>query len=359
MKLVNRHLAGDFLRLFAVTQAAFLSILLVVSFFEKLRIFLKYRASPLDALTFMVASVPWRISQTAALAVLVATLLSVSLLSRHGEITAFRCGGVSLRRLALPYLACGLAVSLLTVVLQEVVMPPAAAFSKEVMEIRIRKRPATVLLQADDLWLRLGNRVVHVDRVVPEKDQLVGLSLVEIEDGRVSRRVEAREASWGDGRWVLSGAEVRTFAPEGGMRTEQVDGLPYDLSAGPDDFRIARVAPEEMSYVRLRALVARYRAQGLDTRNLEAGLWGKTSLPFAALVMPLLGFPFALRSGRRGGASAGIALGVGIGFVYWLALAVGLSLGKAGNLPTPVGAWAGNLLFLTVGAILLRRAERV
>ncbi len=101
----------------------------------------------------------------------------------------------------------------------------------------------------------------------------------------------------------------------------------------------------------------RYQARGLETRELEVGLWQKTSLPFVNVIMALLGFPFAIGTGRRGDASLGTLLALALGFAYWMVVAAGLSLGKAGELPPPLAAWAGNLLFAGIGLVLLWRAE--
>ena len=92
-------------------------------------------------------------------------------------------------------------------------------------------------------------------------------------------------------------------------------------------------------------------------RDLEVGLWAKTSVPFVTLLMPLLPFPFGVRAGRRGSTSAGIVLAILLGFSYWLVLAVGLSLGKTGVLPPVLAAWVGNIVFAVLGIVLLLRAE--
>ena len=45
MKLVDRHLSAEFLRYTAAAEAAFVTLFLVITFFEKLRFFLKNHAT--------------------------------------------------------------------------------------------------------------------------------------------------------------------------------------------------------------------------------------------------------------------------------------------------------------------------
>jgi lipopolysaccharide export system permease protein len=357
VKVIDRHLSGEFLRVFGVSVGAFLLIYLVVDFLEKLRVFTKYGPHARDVLLFFAARVPWMVTQIVPVATLVGTLLSLTLLARHGEVTALRCAGVPLRRLAVPFLACGLALSLATVFVQEVVAPKGFAFAREVWEIRIRKRSPLTLLRAEDLWIRSGSRILHVALAGPEPGVLKGVSVAELEDGRVARRLDAEEARWEEGGWTLKKVVDRSFRPDGSFAVDRREFLRYPLSEGPEDFRFENLEPEEVSWRDLGRRIERYRALGLETRELEVGLWTKTSLPFVSAIMALLAFPFAVAAGRRGSTSFGIVLAVALGFAYWVVLAAGLSLGKSGSLPPALAAWSGNLLFAGVGVVLLLRAE--
>ncbi|MDW7711397.1 MAG: LPS export ABC transporter permease LptG [Deferrisomatales bacterium] len=358
MKIVDRHLSGEFFRLFLAAGLTFTGLFLLVEFFEKLRMFLKYEAGATDALLFLLARVPWMVSQVLPMATLLGTLLSVMLLAGQGEITALRCAGVSLTRLLRPYLVCGLVAAGANALIQEVGAPQGFAFAREVQEVRIKKRPPSSLLKSEDLWVRSGTRIIHVGLVAPEDGRLVGVSVAEVQGNRVLRRIDAVEAHWGAEGWVLREAVVREFQPDGTFSRDALESLPYPLEGRPEDFLIADVGPDEASWAQLRRRIDRYRAQGIETRALEVALWAKTSLPLVNVVMPLLGFPFAVRAGRRGGAAAAVVASLCLGFAYWLTLAVGLGLGSAGFLPPPLAAWGGNLLFTVLGAALLYRAER-
>ncbi|MDF1554374.1 MAG: LPS export ABC transporter permease LptG [Deferrisomatales bacterium] len=358
MTVVDRHLAGEFLRLFVLALITFLGLFLVIEFFEKLRMILRYQATLGDSLLYFTSRVPWMVSQVLPMAALLATVLSLTLLSRNGEITALRCGGVPLRRLVLPYLVCGLVLALCNGFIQEVAAPRGFAFAREVQEVRIKGRSPRSLLKTEDLWLRSGNNVVHVGRVEPEGTVLVDVTVAELDGSRVVRRTDARQARWNGERWLLVDAEIRHFDADGIPRTERLAESPCTLEERPEEFRVPVVTAVEESWAELKRRLERYRKQGLDTRDLEVGLWAKTSVPFAAFLMPLLAFPFGVRAGGRGGASAGIVLAILLGFSYWLVLAVGLSLGKAGVLPPVLAAWVGNIGFAVLGVVLLARAER-
>lgn len=358
MTVLDRYLTREFSRLFGLTLVAFVSLFLVIEFFEKLRMLLKYDASFGDSLWFFAARVPWMLAQVMPMAALLATVLSLTVLARQGELTALRCAGIPLRRLAAPYLFCGLVLAVGHGFIQEVAAPRGFAFAREVELLRIKGRGARALLKTEDLWLRTASGVVHVGRVEEGATTLRDVTVAELADNRVTRRADAREARWDGAAWQLLDAEVRTFDADGIPRTQRLAHVPFVMDETPADFNIPQRSVEEESWRELRSRIERYRRQGLDSRTLEVGLWAKTSIPVVTLLMPLLAFPFGVRAGRRGSTSAGIVMAILLGFSYWLVLAVGLSLGKAGVLPPPVGAWLANLVFAVLGVALLARAEK-
>jgi lipopolysaccharide export system permease protein len=69
--------------------------------------------------------------------------------------------------------------------------------------------------------------------------------------------------------------------------------------------------------------------------------------------MTILGIPFALRIGRSGNVAVGITTSMAIGFVYWLFFSFSLSLGKGGLLPPLVAAWSANIVFGSIGILIL------
>ncbi len=357
MTVLDRHLASRFFSAFLPAGACLWGLFLLVDVFEKLRMLLRHSSSGADAALYFAARLPWMASQVAPMAALLAGVLSLLVLARQGELTALRASGVPLRRIALPYLACGLVVSLGVGLVQEIVVPPASALAREIREVRIRGRAADSLLRAQDLWMRHGAVLVHAELVDVQGGRLFGVSAAETGEHRLLRRLDAPEARWVDGGWTLVDAVVRRFAADGTFSTEVHGRLPYPLAESPADLRLREPGPDESSWAGLRLLRDRFRAQGADTGSLEVDLWAKTSQPWAAVILCALGFPWAVLPRRSGAFAPAVAVSVALGFSYWLLMAVGISLGRAGALPAPLAAWAGNLLFGAAAAAAIWRAD--
>jgi len=82
-------------------------------------------------------------------------------------------------------------------------------------------------------------------------------------------------------------------------------------------------------------------------------MYGKTAFPIVSIILAVIGVSFSLlKSERSGGISQSIAIGIIIGFSYWIVYAFSLSLGHSGTLPPLLSAWAANLFF-GAGAVVM------
>lgn len=359
MKIINKYLLKEFLKAFSGAFSVFMLLFLVVDCFEKLRMFLKYKPAAADIIVFFAARLPWMAGQVLPMAVLLGTLFSLIALAKNHEITALRCCGVSLKRASIPFLIAGFAISILSLFLQEFIAPPCFSLAMEIKEVRIKgKDPSKFLRELEDAWLRSENRFIHVDEIDPASNRLQGLDVGELEGARLKKRITAQEARWEKGRWILINAEIREFSQEGKMLLRKVTEFEYPLAENPNWLISAARKPDELSWKELGERVERRKSQGLRSIDMEVARWAKTSIPFASLIMALLGFPFAVKVGKRGGNIAvGGALTMALGFVYWIAMAVGASLGKTGVLPPALAAWSGNIAFTALGMFLLFQSE--
>jgi lipopolysaccharide export system permease protein len=74
-------------------------------------------------------------------------------------------------------------------------------------------------------------------------------------------------------------------------------------------------------------------------------------------IVILLGIAITARAGRKGSAVF-FGIGLGLAFTYWLLARFSIVFAQNGYLPTTLGAWLGNGLFLIIGLFLYRKASR-
>src|SRR4030095_14946230 len=84
---------------------------------------------------------------------------------------------------------------------------------------------------------------------------------------------------------------------------------------------------------------------------------GKSALPLVTIMMVLLAAPVAQGLQRHGGLGAGLAVGIGLGFLYFVTDGLLMTLGEMGTISPIVAAWAPIALFAAIGVSALLKIE--
>ncbi len=350
---VGRHLVREFARTFLLTAAAFVAIYLLVDFFDRFDDYLRHDA-PLDALIRTILyKVPLVLTQVTPLAVLTGALVGLGMLARQNEFVAMRACGVSIWQVALPLIGLAIALSALVFVWNEQVVPKMTRRAHEIWSVEVKKRGEHNVYTGRQVWYHGRSGFYSINRVALGRRSLYGLTIYELgQDFRPVRVVEAAAAVWDGAQWSFETPRTREFRPEGVVETTTLPPgfvLPETL----DDFRVASVEPEEFSYLMLRRQIEALRLKGVDASEGLVDLHLKLALPAATAIMMLLAIPIAARGTRVTNLAAAAALGLSIGFTYFVVLGFARALGQTGALPPAIAAWTPNLLFAMIGGALL------
>jgi lipopolysaccharide export system permease protein len=125
----------------------------------------------------------------------------------------------------------------------------------------------------------------------------------------------------------------------------------------PDQFTLATVDPDGLSFNGLRSAINDLSDAGRPTKALEGSLWHKLSGPLSSVLMPLLGAVAAFGLARSGKLFVRAVIGMMLGFTYFVADNFALAMGNLGAYPPFLAAWAPFLLFFLIGEAVLVRTE--
>ena len=296
------------------------------------------------------------------LALLLAVLVELALLSKRNEVVAIKGAGISLYRIAAPVLVLALVLGGLLFWLDSTYLPTANQ-QREALRNYIKGRPPQTFFQAERRWI-FGEapRIYHYSFFDPGRNLLARLHVFELDpvDFSLRRRLFAERAHWEPllQCWVLERGWERVFD---GNQT--VSYVPFDvagfpeLAEPPDYFKKEVRESDQMSWAELGDYIAELQQSGLDANRLVVQWHKKFAFPSIALVMVLLAFPFGLAAGQRGGAVGGIALGIGLGLLYWVMTGFFEALGNFALLPPVLAGWGPNMLFAAAGVYLILQVE--
>ncbi len=355
MRIIRGYVLREFLRLFGLALAAALNIFFIAEFIERVDDFIEKRAELRDAVAYFIYKTPLMLYWSLPLAVLLATILSLLLLSRNNEITAMRACGITLFSIVRPILLTGLLLSAISFWANEYIIPYTNRQVNYIFNVKIKKYAPRGLLRQNRIWYRSeDNTIWNIEAFDPRTDTMKDVTLYRLDErNRLVQRVDASLVRWDGEGWLFKKGVVREFPADGALVSSSFDSRRILLPERPEDFKQTHKEPEEMSFVEMRSYIRGLQANGFDTTKYAVDLQAKLAFPLVSLIMVLVGIPFSLRPSRSGGVALGIGLSFMIGFSYVVLFYLGISLGHAGRLPPLLSAWSTNLIFVGTGLYLM------
>lgn len=292
------------------------------------------------------------------LSVLLATLVSVAVLTKNSELVVMKACGVSLYRAALPMLVVAVLAGTTLFVLEQTILGPWHRQAEAIRHVMRGGSPETFDVFNRRWVVGTHGEIYHYNYFDPRQQRFSGLSVYEFSDGmrRLTRRTFAQDAAVAAdapaGAWRALGGWTREFGADGqpaAFAAFDTTLLRFDRA---EHFATDHPEPAFMSYSQLREYTRQLERSGFDVVAQRVALARKVSFPFVAIVMTLLAVPFAVTIGRSG-AMAGIAVGIVLAITYWTANSVFAAMGTGGLIAPALAAWAPNLLFGAGAAYLL------
>jgi lipopolysaccharide export system permease protein len=353
MKIIPRYLAREFTQNFFLGLGAFSTIYLVVEFFERINAFLYNKATVELMGAYFLNKIPSIVFQVAPASILLSSIITLGLMSRHNEILAMKSGGISLRRITFSILGVVIILYFILLGMNEFIVPSANQNVRMLQDLIIHKKKPMAAFKQNQIWIHSHQAIYNIQLYHPEKDFLEGVTFYRFDQNfRIIERIDARSARWQDGRWIFSDVSVTHFASEGFPVRKKYSELTLTLPETPSDFRIAEKNPDEMNYRELKEYVLKIEHGGYNSTKYRCAMHAIFSYPFIGVIMAFLGIPIALRKERGAGVALGVGFSILISFAYLIAFSFSLELGKAGTLPPFLSAWLGNFIFALVGVYL-------
>ena len=350
MTILDRYITKTWLRLLILCLCGFIGLYLVIDMIEKTPRFLRAGADAVDILQYFCWKLPEILSRTATFSILMATLLTLGVLSRDSEIIAMRSCGISLLKISLPMLMLGFVASILLMLNAELLLPYTYVQTERIDRVKIKKKGDNLTFKRNNIWFRSESLILQARLFEPATRTLSGVVIwnVDAEMNPVSR-IDADKALYKEGQWILNSALQKNFLTPVGFETKSVAMTAVDLKLKIEDLQVLDRDADNMSILVLKEYAENLKRGGYQAYRYYTLMHTKIATPFAALIMVLLGIPFALRSSRSGGITMGIGASIAISFAYFVVNAVLLSYGRSGVLMPVVAAWGANVIFMLGG----------
>jgi LPS export ABC transporter permease LptG/LPS export ABC transporter permease LptF len=360
-QLIDTYVLTGFLFWFSVVLLAFVMISHVYTFFELLSDIIRNQIPLSRVFTYLFFLTPKFLYDSAPISVLVSVLVTFGVLSKSNEVTAFLASGVSVYRLAAPIVMVAILFSGGLFAFDHLYVPKANRI-QDAIRNEIKGRPVQTYLRPDQKWINgLDGRIYYYRYFDPSQNAMLDVNVYEVDwkSAKLKRHISAERARWEPSikRWIFQNGWKRDFD---GIRETDYDPFSGDtrtfdeLTEAPDYFLKEVKQGKQMNAQELEKYIAELRQRGFDTIQLQVQFHKKFSVPLFALIMALIGIPFAFRGGTRGAmAAVGISFSIAIAYIALNQLFE--QVGNLNQLPPSLAAWAPDGLFSLAGMYFVAR----
>ena len=358
-KRLDRYLLTYFFQAFlAVTISIGLTIV-VINLISELRDFIDNDVSLLQVLEYYVYFGGWVIKSFTPMFVLLAALLSISLLARRHEILAMKASGLSLYRITLPFALVTLLIAAAHFTYNEYVFPDMNKRKLEIKNFTIEKKSRAVQAQVRDIYRQIDPASFYtITQFDTERRTGEGFKLYRSERNRASEITTAEKIVYQDFLWQAIKGNRRQFEEGTETRYLEFDTLIIgDIADTPEDLAKRLGKPEDMGLDELRKYIDLMKRTGGPYVREMVDLKTKYSFPLASFIVVLICVPFASNP-RRAGIALSIAVGAGISLVYFVLYRLLQAAGSNGKIPDDIATWGINGLFFLIGLFLMWRSPK-
>ncbi len=361
MRILTRHLLGEYLKIYLLSLVSLEAIYLVIDSVEKIKNFLSHHAP----WSLMGEFFAWRSIEVGfrviPMSALLATILALGIASKNHEITAIKAAGISLRRATFPIILFGLFLSGLELLMNLWIVPHAYQMTDLIMEERINQGRNWSSTVRKNVWFRHGSReIFRISRIKDGGRLLEGVTIYHRNgENELHWSITAESLRYENGGWVFHRGTRTVFHRDGTLTATPFPSLNFPLDRRPADFFIRKTHLSHLTYAELGRTIDLLRANGLPHTNFTVLRDGIIAFPAASFLMVLFAIPFGIREGRQVGIARGFGVALLLSLAYWTLYSMGLALGRGGVVPPLLAAWFANLVVFLVGLGLLSSMNRV
>ncbi|MFC2164959.1 LPS export ABC transporter permease LptF [Acidobacteriota bacterium] len=349
--ILDRYVLRKYLAVFFMAFISMLFIFAIVTFFDRIGNLYAHNKPVSMLFAFIWFKLPEFARYVLPVTALVSALLCLGLLTKFNESTAMKACGISVYRIIIPVLFMGILVSSLSLYIQENLLPISNKKAEEIW-YEINDMPPRTYRRLDRRWVlnREGTRIYNYNYLDQVASTFSHLTIFEIDPvaWTLKRRIFAEKGLLQDNSLHLTDSWFRQFEGERPVLYEKEQDLVLPDVEDTNFFFKDWKEPDQMNYRELNEYIQEIEEKDFVTMRFKVDLQYKTSFPFVAFIVTLLGIPFAFSMGRKG-TLVGLGLSMGIVIIYWGAIGVFKSLGYVNYLSPFWAAWGPNILFGLIG----------
>ena len=352
-KILDLYIGRTIISTTALVLVTFVGLSGIIKYVEQLRKVGRGTYDLLQALYFVLLSIPRDIEMFFPMAALLGALIGLGMLAASSELVVMQAAGFSKLDIGLSVLKTAVPLMIIVTLLGQWGAPQAQKMARDLRAISISG--GSIVSTRSGVWARDANDFIFIAKV--DDERLYGMNMWRFDQNKeLQSTIFAEQVDYdGNNTWTMSDVQVTSFEDDVQITKEHLPSYSWETSLAPDKLAIVTVKPEELSLSGLYDYVTYLEASEQDASRYELAFWRKVTQPLSIAVMMLMALSFIFGPLRSVTMGARILSGVIAGFTFYISSEFFGPVSLVYQIPPVFGAVAPSIVFFGIAVMLLRR----
>jgi lipopolysaccharide export system permease protein len=352
-KILDLYVGRTIVATTSLVLVTFVGLSGIIKYVEQLRKVGEGSYDLLQALLFVVLSIPRDIEMFFPMAALLGALIGLGMLASSSELVVMQAAGFSKLNIGMSVLKTAVPLMIIVTLLGQWGAPQAQKMARDLRAFSLSG--GSIVSVRSGVWARDVNDFIFIGKI--DDNKLYGLNMWRFDNNKSLQNILfAEEVDYDkDNQWVMKNVQITDMRDDVLITKQTLPEYRWTTSLAPDKLAVVTVKPEELSLSGLYDYVSYLKTSEQDASRYDLALWRKITQPFSIAVMMLMALSFIFGPLRSVTMGARILSGVIAGFTFYISSEFFGPLSLVYGIPPVFGAVAPSLVFLSVAVMLLRR----
>ena len=354
IKKMDMYISKYFIKFFLMNIIGFMGVFLLAQTFKIIKYINQGKLVGGEILDYILNLLPKMFVETAPLSVLLAGLITISIMASNLEIVSLKTSGIRFLRIVRAPLIIAFVISLIVFFINNSIYTKSLAkinFYRrgevdESLKLPTTKENAFFINNADGYLYLMGE--INRETGVAENIEVVKF---DTEISKPKEIITAKSAKFDteENKWIFSNVNIYNVdTKETITKTEYKSKLYKD---NPSNF--IRASAEDPRMLTIKELKKTIKEQKIYLSELAK----RYSFPFASFIVAFIGLSVSSKYVRGGRTTMNLVICVIAGYGYYLVSGAFEAMSLNGILNPFIASWIPNILYLIIGIYFMNRAE--
>lgn len=361
IKKLDIYISKYFLKYFFMSSFSFLAIFLLAQMFKIIKYINEGRLVGKNVFIYILNLIPKIFIDIAPLSILLAGLITISIMASNLEIISLKTSGIRFFRIVAAPLIISFLISIAVFFIYNTVYTKSLA---TINLLRGRDTEETVVLPSEkkNAFYRNieGNYLYFMKEINREKGSANNIEIVvyDNEIANLKEVITAKSASFNAEENIWTFRDVNIYDA---IKKEEKFFKEYKNEKfidSPDNFiRVKGIDPRMQSIKELKKSIKEQKSIGEDTKVHLVELAKRYSFSFASFIVAFIGLSVGSKYVRGGKTTINLVVCIVVGYGYYIVSSAFEAMSLNGILNPFIASWIPNILYLGIGLFFMNKAE--